>query len=69
MFITDRDGPRSVARIKFEELRCVKRGFLLQLACISLFTIAVLVYLPLLYQAPEAVHLTIADVSGRCETS
>ncbi|GAB9473881.1 Membrane protein [Globisporangium polare] len=61
VFITDRDGPRSVARIKFEELRCVKRGFLLQLACVSLFTIAVLVYLPLLYQAPEAVHLTIAD--------
>lgn len=62
VFITERDGPRSVYRIKLTELHGVKRGFLLQLACVSVFTIAEVVYLPLLYAAPPSVRLSIADV-------
>lgn len=62
VFITNRDGPRSVYRIKFEELRSLKRGFMIELACISLFSVSVLVYLPLLYQEPPGVHLSVAEV-------
>uniref|UniRef100_K3WXH7 CWH43-like N-terminal domain-containing protein n=1 Tax=Globisporangium ultimum (strain ATCC 200006 / CBS 805.95 / DAOM BR144) TaxID=431595 RepID=K3WXH7_GLOUD len=62
VFITDRDGPRSVYRAKSEELRALQRGFTIELASISVFTVSVLVYLPLLYSEPPQTHLTIAEV-------
>ncbi|KAL4167945.1 hypothetical protein KRP22_011352 [Phytophthora ramorum] len=61
VFITDRYGPRSVSRIKLSELHAVKRGFLIELACVALFTMCVIVYLPVLYNGSEAPHLTIAE--------
>ncbi|KAF1325930.1 Membrane protein, partial [Globisporangium splendens] len=61
VFITDRDGPRSVYRIKSEELRSLQHGFTIELASISVFTVSVLVYLPLLYSEPPQTHLTIAE--------
>lgn len=64
VFITERDGPRSVYRIRLNEMQGVKRGFLLQLASVCVFTLAVLVYLPVLYKAPPSVRLSIAEVRG-----
>ncbi|KAE9098154.1 hypothetical protein PF007_g16371 [Phytophthora fragariae] len=61
VFITDRYGPRSVSRIKLGELQAVKRGFLIELSCVALYTMCVLVYLPVLYNSSEAPHLTIAQ--------
>lgn len=65
VFITDRYGPRSVSRIKLGELQAVKRGFLIELSCVALFTMCVLVYLPVLYNGSEAPHLTIKQVGFR----
>lgn len=65
VFITDRYGPRSVSRIKLGELQAVKRGFLIELSCVALYTMCVLVYLPVLYNSSEAPHLTIAQVRYR----
>lgn len=62
VFITERDGPRSVYRIRFNEMHGVKRGFVLQFASACVFTLAVLVYLPLLYTAPLDERLSTADV-------
>jgi hypothetical protein len=66
VFITDRYGPRSVSRIKLSELQAVKRGFLIELSCVALFTMCVVVYLPVLYNGVEAPHLTIAQVRMGC---
>lgn len=62
VFITDRYGPRSVSRIKLGELQAVKRGFLIELSCVTHYTMCVIVYLPVLYNGAEAPHLTIAQV-------
>ncbi|KAG1686223.1 hypothetical protein DVH05_007061 [Phytophthora capsici] len=61
VFITDRYGPRSVSRIKLGELQAVKRGFLIELSCVALYTMCVIVYSPVLYNSSEAPHLTIAQ--------
>ncbi|KAG7379832.1 hypothetical protein PHYPSEUDO_008079 [Phytophthora pseudosyringae] len=61
VFITDRYGPRSVSRIKLGELHAVKRGFLIELSCVAVYTMCVIVYLPVLYNGSEAPHLTIAQ--------
>ncbi|ETP09289.1 hypothetical protein F441_14836 [Phytophthora nicotianae CJ01A1] len=61
VFITDRYGPRSVSRIKLGELQAVKRGFLIELSCVALYSMCVLVYLPVLYNGVKAPHLTIKE--------
>ncbi|RLN96800.1 hypothetical protein BBJ28_00026407, partial [Nothophytophthora sp. Chile5] len=69
VFITDRYGPRSVSRIKLSELQAVKQGFLIELACVALFTMCVIVYLPVLYDSTETPHLTIAQVRTNPRTA
>ncbi|EEY55081.1 uncharacterized protein PITG_19984 [Phytophthora infestans T30-4] len=59
VFITDRYGPRSVSRIKMGELQAAKRGFLIELSCVAVYSMCVLVYLPVLYNGADAPHLTI----------
>jgi hypothetical protein len=63
VFITDRYGPRSVSRIRASQLEAVKRSFVIELASVALFAMSVGLYLPVLYDATPAPHLTIAEVS------
>lgn len=65
VFITDRYGPRSVSRIKLSELQAVRRSFVIELTCLALFSMCVIVYMPVLYNGAEAPHLTIAEVRER----
>lgn len=64
VFITDRYGPRSVSRIRASQLEAVKRSFVIELASVALFAMSVGIYLPVLYAATPAPHLTIAEVGS-----